>query len=71
MTRDDFDALGVELMAADEAGEPGRLAAIAWRLYAEAGIAQAAIERLHSVLHSRNRVPGSRSAPTQSDQRPQ
>jgi hypothetical protein len=33
MTGNDLGALGVELMAADDAGDPQRLAAIAWRLY--------------------------------------
>jgi hypothetical protein len=32
MTGDELDALGVELMAADETADPRRLAAIAWRL---------------------------------------
>ena len=45
----DLEALGVELIAADDAGDARRLAAIAWRLYAEAGLAQAEIERLHGV----------------------
>jgi hypothetical protein len=31
MTREDLDALGVELMAADDAADPRRLAALAWR----------------------------------------
>jgi hypothetical protein len=53
----DLEALGVELMAADDAGDPQRLAAIAWRLYAEAGLAQAEIERLHCILRS-FRSPG-------------
>ena len=52
MTGNDLDALGVELIAADDAGDPRRLAAIAWQLYAEAGLAQAEIERLHCVLRS-------------------
>jgi len=50
MRRDELDALGVELMTADEAADPQRLADIAWRLYSEAGITQAEIERLHSLL---------------------
>jgi hypothetical protein len=57
MTCTDLEALGVELIAADDAGDARRLAAIAWRLYAEAGLAQAEIERLHGVLRS-FRSPG-------------
>jgi len=45
ITVNDLEALGVELMATDNAGDPQRLAAIAWRLYAEAGLAQAETER--------------------------
>ena len=52
MTRDDLDALGVELMAADEAGDALRLAGLAWRLYSEAGIDLAEIERLHGCLRA-------------------
>jgi hypothetical protein len=52
MTRDDLDALGVELVAADDAADPQRLAALAWQLYSAAGIAQAEIERMHGVLRS-------------------
>ena len=57
MTCDDMETLGVELIAADDEGDPRRLAAIAWQLYAEAGLAQAEIERLHCVLRS-FRSPG-------------
>lgn len=32
MTGNDLEALGVELIAAEEAGEPRRLAALAWQL---------------------------------------
>jgi hypothetical protein len=52
MTGDDLDALGVELVAADDAGDLRRLAAIAWQLYAEAGLAHAEIDRLHCSLRS-------------------
>jgi hypothetical protein len=52
MTGNDLDALGVELVAADDAGDPRRLAVIAWQLYAEAGLAQAEIERLHCSLRT-------------------
>ena len=52
MTANDLEALGAELMAADDAGDPRRLAALAWQLYAEAGLAQAEIERLHCVVRS-------------------
>ena len=54
LTRDDLDALGADLMAADDAADPQKLAAIAWRLYGEAGIDEAEIERLHAVLRSRS-----------------
>ncbi|HXW46508.1 MAG TPA: hypothetical protein VEL03_17090 [Streptosporangiaceae bacterium] len=50
MRRDELDALGVELMSADEAADSRRLAAIAWQLYSEAGVTQAEVERLHSLL---------------------
>lgn len=52
MTREDLDALGVELMAADDAADPRRLAALAWRLYGEVGVIQAEIERLHGTLRA-------------------
>jgi hypothetical protein len=52
MTREDLDALGVELMAADDAADPWRLAALAWRLYGEVGVIQAEIERLHRTLRA-------------------
>ena len=52
MTGNDLEALGVELTAADDAGDARRLAAIAWQLYAEAGLAQAEIDRLHCILRS-------------------
>jgi hypothetical protein len=57
MTGNDLDALGVELVVADDAGDPRRLAAIAWLLYAEAGLAHAEVERLHCILRS-FRSPG-------------
>jgi hypothetical protein len=57
MTGNDLDALGVELVAADDAGDPRRLAAMAWQLYGEAGLAQAEVERLHCILRS-FRSPG-------------
>jgi hypothetical protein len=52
MTRDELDAIGAELLAADEDGNAPRLAALAWRLYGEAGTAQAEIDRLHGMLRS-------------------
>jgi hypothetical protein len=52
MTRDELDAIGAELLAADEDGNAGRLAELAWRLYGEAGTAQAEIDRLHGMLRS-------------------
>ena len=64
MTCNDLEALGVELMAADDAGDPRRLAAIAWQLYAEAGVAQAEIERLHCVLRSFRSAGGDRPPAT-------
>lgn len=62
MTDNDLEALGVELIAADDAGDPRRLAAIAWQLYAEAGLAQAEIERLHCILRSFRSPGGDRPA---------
>jgi len=52
LTRDDLDALGTDLLVADDAADPLRLAAVAWRLYSEAGIEHAEIERLHAALRS-------------------
>jgi hypothetical protein len=52
MTRDELDAIGAELLAADEDANAARLAALAWRLYGEAGTAQAEIDRLHGMLRS-------------------
>ncbi len=52
MSCDELDALGAELMAADDAADPQRLAVIAWRLYSQVGVAQAEIGRLHSSLRS-------------------
>ena len=49
MTRNDWYELTVELIAADDAADPQRLAAIAWRLYGELGVERAEIERLHSL----------------------
>jgi len=58
MRRDELDALGVELMSADEAADSRRLAAIAWQLYSEVGVSQAEVERLHSLLRSMTPVVG-------------
>jgi hypothetical protein len=58
MNSDDLDSLGVELMAADEADDSRRLAAIAWELFGAVGSARADIERLHSILRS---LPGGSS----------
>jgi len=52
MTRDEIDALGTELLVADETSDARRLAAIAWQLYSEAGTAWAEIERLHGMLRT-------------------
>jgi hypothetical protein len=52
MTREDLDALGVELLAADDAADSRRLAALAWRLYGEVGVTQAKIVRLHRTLRA-------------------
>lgn len=54
LTRDDMAALCADLMAADDAADAQKLAAIAWRLYGEAGIDEAEIDRLHAVLRSRS-----------------
>jgi hypothetical protein len=64
MTGNDLEALGVELVAADEAGDPQRLAVIAWQLYAEAGLAQAETERLHCTLRSYRSPGGDRPSAT-------
>ena len=64
MNCNDLEALGVELIAADDAGDPRRLAVIAWQLYAEAGLAQAEIERLHCVLRSFRSPGGGRPSAT-------
>jgi hypothetical protein len=59
MTCDDLDALVVELVGADDAADPRRLAAIAWQLYGMAGLAQAEIDRMHGTLRStRSASPG-------------
>ena len=52
MSCGELDALGAELMAADEAADPQRLAAIAWQLYSQVGVARAEIDRLHCSLRS-------------------
>jgi hypothetical protein len=52
MTRDEWYAITAELIAADEAADPRRLAAIAWRLYGEAGSEQAEIEALRCALRA-------------------
>lgn len=72
MNSDDLDSLGVELMAADEADDSRRLAAIAWQLYGAVGSAQADIERLHSILRSlpatgHGQLPGGGRTRTPSD----
>jgi hypothetical protein len=38
----------------NEADDPRKLAAIAWRLYGQVGVTQADIERLHGSLRSRS-----------------
>jgi hypothetical protein len=63
MTRDEFDAIGAELLAADEESNAPVLAGLAWRLYAEAGLAQTETERLHGMLRALRRgspPPGQR-----------
>jgi hypothetical protein len=52
MTRDEWYQLTAELIAAEEAADPRRLAAIAWRLYGEAGSEQAEIEELQNALRA-------------------
>jgi len=64
MTGNELEALGVELVAADDAGDPQRLAVIAWQLYAEAGLAQAEIERLHCISRSFRSPGGDRPSAT-------
>ena len=58
LTRHDLDALGADLMAADDAADPQKLANIAWQLYGEAGIDQAEIDRLHAALRLRSGAAG-------------
>ena len=58
LTRHDLDALGADLMAADDAADPQKLANIAWQLYGEAGIDQADIDRLHAALRLRSGAAG-------------
>ena len=50
MTREEIEALGTDLLVADENGDALRLAAIAWRLYSLAGTTAAEVERLHDTL---------------------
>jgi hypothetical protein len=64
MTRDDLDALGAQLMTADDADDARRLAAIAWQLYSEAGISLGENERLHGALRAVHARAGRRSDPT-------
>jgi hypothetical protein len=64
MTGNDLEALGVELTTADEADDSRRLAAIAWQLYAEAGLAQAEIDRLHCSMRSFRSPGGDRPSAT-------
>jgi hypothetical protein len=52
MTRDEWYEITAELIAADEAADPRRLAGVAWRLYGEAGSEQAEIEELRSALRA-------------------
>jgi hypothetical protein len=53
LTREEIEALGTDLLAADENGDAIRLASIAWRLYSIAGTASAEVERLHGTLRCR------------------
>jgi hypothetical protein len=62
MTREEIDALGAELLAADATADARRLAAIAWRLYSEAGTARAEADRLHDMLWSRSAAERHRPA---------
>lgn len=64
MTGNDLEALGAELIATDNAGDPRRLAALAWQLYAEAGLGQAKIERPHYILRSFPSPGGDRPSAT-------
>lgn len=64
MTGNDLDVLAVALIDADDAGDPRRLAVIAWQLYAEAGLAQAEIERLHCLSRSFRSAADNRASAT-------
>jgi hypothetical protein len=70
MSRDELDALGAELLAADEDGNARRLAELAWRLYGEAGTAQSEIDRLHGMLRSVRAMVMPTAAPTPAASRP-
>jgi hypothetical protein len=60
MTREELEALGTELLIADDDDNPRLLAALAWRLYSEAGIALGEVDRLHDVLRTARRADDAR-----------
>lgn len=64
MTQDELDALGAELLVADETGDPRLLAALAWRFYAEIGVALAELDRVHGRLRSARFAPDTGAYPT-------
>lgn len=53
MTREEIEALGTDLLVADENGDALQLASIAWQLYSVAGTTSAEVERLHDTLRCR------------------
>jgi hypothetical protein len=60
MTREELEALGTELLMADDDDNPRLLAALAWRLYSEAGIAQVEVDRLHGMIRTTSRADDAR-----------
>jgi hypothetical protein len=60
MTREELEALGTELLLADDNDNPRLLAALAWRLYSEAGIAQGEVDRLHGMMRTTRRADDAR-----------
>ena len=56
--------LAVELTGAAAGGDAGSLAAIAWRLYGEAGQNLAEIARLRAALHAAWNRPQDTASPT-------
>jgi hypothetical protein len=60
MTREELEALGTELLLADDDDDPRLLAALAWRLYGEAGVAQVEVDRLHGRMRTARQADDAR-----------